>query len=387
MTEYTHFPQERVYFGEPFDEALMREVDRHGERRVFLLASASLTANTDCVAQLQRVLGSRYAGVATGMPSHTPRESVLEMAAAARDADADLIVTFGGGSLTDAGKMVRLCLQHNISEHEGFEPFRVVIDANGRTYRPQYAAPCVAQVTIPTTLSAGEFGIAAGCTDSRAHEKQSYRHEALIPQAVILNPEVTVHTPQWLWLSTGMRAVDHCVETICSPQSNDQSDGAALNGLRLLADGLPRCMDDPEDLESRLKCQIGAWQSMEHNQSGVSMGASHGIGHVLGGTCNVPHGHTSCVMLPATLRWNVSVNAQRQALVSAAMGHPGVPAGDVIEDFVASLGQPTRLSAVGVSEEHFGEVARHAMHDRYIHTNPRPITSAEDIIQILELAR
>lgn len=387
MTVYTHFPQERVYFGEPFDDALRKEVDRHGEQRVFLLASATLSKDTDCVAQAQRVLGSRYAGVATGMPSHTPRESVLEMAAAARDADADLIVTFGGGSLTDAGKMVRLCLQHNISKHEDFERFRIVIDANGSTHRPQYAAPSVDQVTIPTTLSAGEFGIAAGCTDSRAHAKQSYRHEALIPRAVILNAEVTVHTPQWLWLSTGMRAVDHCVETICSPQSNFQSDGAALNGLRLLADGLPRCMNDPEDLEARLKCQIGAWQSMEHNQSGVSMGASHGIGHVLGGTCNVPHGHTSCVMLPATLRWNVSVNAQRQALVSAAMGRPGVPAGDVIEDFVASLGQPTRLSAVGVSEEHFEEVARHAMHDRYIHTNPRPITTTEDVLHILALAR
>ena len=146
-------------------------------------------------------------------------------------------------------------------------------------------------------------------------------------------------------------------------------------------------MNEPGDLQARLKCQIGAWQSMEHNQSGVSMGASHGIGHVLGGTCNVPHGHTSCVMLPAALRWNVSVNAERQALVSAAMGRPGVPAGDVIEDFVASLGQPTRLSAVGVSDEHFGEVARHAMHDGYIHTNPRPIASPDDIIQILELAR
>ena len=70
-----------------------------------------------------------------------------------------------------------------------------------------------------------------------------------------------------------------------------------------------------------------------------------------------------------------------------AMGRPDVPAGNVIEEFVASLGQPTRLSAVGVHEEQFEEVAQHAMHDRYIHTNPRPITSPEDVLQILALAR
>ena len=125
---------------------------------------------------------------------------------------------------------------------------------------------------------------------------------------------------------------------------------------------------------------------MEHNQSGVSMGASLGIGYVHGGTCKVPHGHTSCVMLPAALRWNVSVNAKRQALVSTAMGHPGRSAGDVVEEFVRSLGQPTRLAEVGIDRARFEEIARHAMHARYIHTNRRAMTSPEDVMQVLELA-
>lgn len=386
MTIYTHYPQERVYFGEPYQEALGKEVDRVGAKRVFLLASTSLVNNTDLITRLEQTLGSRYAGLACGMPSHTPREAVLSMANAAREAAADLIVTFGGGSLTDGGKMVRICLEYDIRDHDGFEPFRVVVDANGNTHHPHYDAPSIAQITIPTTLSAGEFGISAGCTNTHEHAKQTFRHETLIPRAVILSPEVTFPTPQWLWLSTGMRAVDHCVETICSHLSNFQSDGAALHGLRLLAEALPRTMQDPSDSEARLKCQVGAWQSMERNQSGVSMGASHGIGHVLGGTCNVPHGHTSCVMLPAALRWNVSVNAERQALVSAAMGHPGRAAGDVVEDFVRALGQPTRLSEVGIGRERFAEIAQHAMHDRYIHTNPRPMTSPDDVMQVLELA-
>jgi maleylacetate reductase len=351
-----------------------------------VLASSSLSTGTDFVPRLQRRLGARFAGSASGMPSHTPRDAVLAMARQARESRADLIVTLGGGSLTDGAKMVRLCLEHGIDDLDGFDAYRTVTNADGSTEHPDFTPPSIPQVAIPTTLSAGEFGITAGCTDPRVRTKHAFRHERFIPAAVILDPEVTLPTPQWLWLSTGMRAVDHCVETICSHLANHQSDGAALNGLRLLASGLPRSKADSRDLDARLRCQVGAWQSMEHNQSGVRMGASHGIGHVLGGTCNVPHGHTSCVMLPAALRWNASVNAARQALVSEAMGRPGEDAAVVVEQLVAALDQPTRLNQVGVSREQFAEIAEKAMHDRYIHTNPRPITGPEQVVEILELA-
>ena len=387
MTIYTHYPQERVYFGEPMAEALLTEVNRLGARRVFVMASASLTASTDFEAQVRGVLGARLVGWACGMPAHTPRDAVLSMTVRAREPSADLIVTLGGGSLTDAGKMVRLALQHDIDSEAGFECFRSIVEADGTRRQPEFAGPTVAQITIPTTLSGGEFNVTAGCTDTKVRVKQSYRHPSMMPVAVILDPEMTRATPSGLWLSTGMRAVDHAVETICSVHGNGQSDGAALNGLRLLVQGLPACATDAANMRARLDCQIGAWQSMEHNQSGVPMGASHGIGHVLGGTCGVPHGATSCVMLPAVLRWNEQVNPERQELVAATMGHSGRDAGDVLEQFVKSLGQPTRLSEVGVYPEQFEEIARHAMHDRYIHTNPRAIRTPAQILEILTLAQ
>ena len=386
MTTFIQFPQERVYFGEDYSEALSGEVERLGARRVFILASETLCRRTDLVRRAAEELGGNSSGQATGMPPHTPRDAVLDMAKAASDANADLIVTLGGGSLTDAGKMVRLCMEHGIDGVGGFDAYRNIVHADGRIETRHYGAVSIPQITIPTTLSGGEFNISAGCTDQRVQSKQLYRHPSLMPKAVILDPAVTVHTPQWLWLSTGMRAVDHCVETICSHLGNRQSDGAAFNGLRLLVAGLPAVEADPDNLDARLDCLVGAWQSMEHNQSGVPMGASHGIGHVLGGTCGVPHGHTSCIMLPAVLRWNRTANADRQAQVSEIFGRPGEDAATVVEDFVRSLGQPTRLSEVGVLPEQFPEVARHALHDRYLHTNPRAIGSAQDIVEILELA-
>ena len=117
------------------------------------------------------------------------------------------------------------------------------------------------------------------------------------------------------------------------------------------------------------------------------MGASHGIGHVLGGTCGVAHGHTSCVMLPNVLRWNRSVNADRQAMVSEAFGRPGEEAADVVGEFISSLGMPRTLTEVGVGPDQFDTVARNAMHDRYIYTNPRKIDGPEQVREILELAR
>jgi len=116
------------------------------------------------------------------------------------------------------------------------------------------------------------------------------------------------------------------------------------------------------------------------------MGESHAIGHVLGGSCDVPHGYTSCVMLAPVLRYNRSVNAERQKLVAEAMGHAGADAAEVIAAFVKGLGLPGRLSEVGVKREQFAMIADHAMHDSWLHTNPRKITSVEQVYEILEMA-
>src|SRR5581483_2041781 len=191
--------------------------------------------------------------------------------------------------------------------------------------------------------------------------------------SVILDPAATVHTPEWLFISTGIRAVDHAVEDICSVNSQPFSDGTSLHALRLLGRGLRAVKADPNDLDARLECQLGAWLSITGSQNGVSKGASHGIGHVLGGTAHVPHGYTSCIMLPHVLRFNAPVNAARQAWVSEALGQPGAPAADAVAALIAALGLPQRLRDVGVRQDQLDQIASESMHDRWIHTNPRTI--------------
>jgi maleylacetate reductase len=383
---YRYPPMERVRYGAPFAEALAAEVEGAGAHAVFVLASGTLARDTDVLHRARAVLGNRLAGVSSRIGAHTPRIDVVAAANMARAAGADLLLTVGGGSVTDAAKMVGLCLANGVTEAAELDAYRARISADGSIERPPVKAPSVRQVSIPTTLSAGEYTASAGCTDTVRQVKESFSHPLMMPKAVILDPAVTVHTPEWLFLSTGIRAVDHAVEDICSVNSQPLSDAASYHALVLLGKGLPVVKADAASLEARLDCQLGAWLSMVGSQSGVTKGASHGIGHVLGGTAHVPHGYTSCIMLPHVLRYNASVNAAAQARVSEALGRPGEPAADAVAGLIASLGLPSRLRDVGVEPDQLDRIADESMHDRWVHTNPRKIDGPAVVRTLLDAA-
>jgi maleylacetate reductase len=377
---------ERVVFGVPAAEAVSEEAKVRDARRVFLLVSGSLNRSTHEIARVRSALGERYAAQFDEMPQHMPRDAILRAAAVARDAGADLVVTIGGGSVTDAGKTLRVCLEHDITTLEGFEPFLLKVASDGKLSWPMFRPPSIRQVAVPSTLSGGEFHMGGGSVDAVKKVRETIRNPYMVPATVVLDPVLTLHTPTWLWLSTGMRSIDHAVEALCSPFGSPYVDGCALQALRLLSRALPRSKKDPNDIEARADCQTAMWLAMTGMGSLIPMGASHGIGHVLGGSCDVPHGYTTCVMLPSVLRYNEPVTAGKQALISEAMGQPGRAAGDVISDFIGNLGMPTTLSAVGVGAEKFDLIARNALLARWVHTNPRKISSVEDVIGILRMA-
>lgn len=378
---------ERVTFGQPVAQALAAEAETLGARRVMLITSNSLGASTDEIKTIETALGDRHATTFSGVQPHGPRTDVIAATDRARAANADLIVSVGGGSVTDCAKIVPICLSNDVRTTDDMEPLHVYVDDKGGMVLPSFKQQSIRTICVPTTLSGGEFNPLSGATDPATKAKQAYTDRLMAPVSVILDPALTRHTPDWLWFSTGVRALDHAIETLQSFQSNDYCDGLAESALRLLIDGLPRVKADPGDLEARMKCQIGVWQSMLPIIGGVPMGASHAIGHVLGGLCDVPHGYTSCVMSPFVLRWNASVNADRQARISAAFGAPDTPASDLVDAFITDLGMPRSLAAVDVTDDRLQKIAEYTMDDIWGRTNPRQITKPEDVMQILELAK
>ena len=378
--------QERIVHGQPAGPAVRAEAERLGARRVFLVSTRSLATLADGPLQrVQAALGDRHVGTFAAVRAHSPREDVIAAANQARAAGADLLVGVGGGSAIDATKAVLVCLWHGLESAAAMEPYRTGAAAEvARPIAPPAGA--VRMLAVSTTLSAPEFTSMAGITDSATHTKQMFIHRLMVPLVAVLDPAATLHTPDGLLFSTAIRSVDHAVECWCSPLATPATEALSLQGLRLLAHALPAIQADPQDLRPRMEAQFGMWQAVSALAAGVQTGASHGIGYALGAGFNVPHGHTSCVMLPAVLRWNAAVNGERQQALSQAMGQPGRPAHELVAGLIAQLGQPGTLRAVGLRSEQLDELATRALAYPPVQANPRPIASAADVRQILDLA-
>lgn len=300
---YSYLPLERVLFGQPAAEAAAEETARIGAQRVFIVASKSLARETPVVHAIAEALGGRYAGLFDGCVAHTPWPSVIEAANAVRAAAPDL----------------------------------------GAPNKPSPAR----QIVVPTTLSGAEFSNLAGGTDPRTRLKHAFTGADIGARSVILDPAVTLHTPQWLWLSTGVRAIDHAVEALLSIDAHAYCDGLALHALRLFAEALPRTRAEPGDLDARLACQQASWLAAS-TIARVNYGASHGIGH--------------------------------------ALGQPDLPAADAVAALIEALGLPTTLRAVNVKRQQLPAIAEAAMKNLWVRTNPQPIRSREDVMRLLEAA-
>ena len=172
---------ERVTLGVPAAEAVAQEAAARGAKRVFILASSFLNRQTDEIRRIEAALGARHAATHDGIQPHAPRSDVLAAANAARAAGADLVVTVGGGSVTDAGKILLICLKHNITTVEQFDDYRVRVDEEGNMVLPDFAGPDVRAICVPTTLSGGEFNPLSGATDEAIKLKQAYTQREMVP--------------------------------------------------------------------------------------------------------------------------------------------------------------------------------------------------------------
>lgn len=384
---YEAIAQDRVIWGTPAPQAVVAEADRRGARRVFIVASRTLNRTTSVVSGICDALGERCFGVFDECREHTPRETVMAAAEAVRDAGPDLIVSVGGGTVIDTVKVLLVALAQDVHDVDALDDWHVKVNADGSRHIPGVRSPPVRQIAVPTTLSGAEFSSFGGATDTRRKAKHGFTGREIGPAAVILDPAATVPTPEWLWLSTGIRAVDHAVESVTSVAPVPLVDGCALYALQLLAQALPRSRASPDDLAARQECMHGAWLASQGILR-VPYGASHGLGHSLGAVTGMSHGYTSCVLLPAVLRWNreYSDAAARHGRLAAALGREDGDAARAVADLIAALGLPTRLRDLDVSRNQFQAIAEGGMANLWVRTNPRPVTGTDDVLEILESA-
>jgi 3-oxoacid CoA-transferase len=278
------------------------------------------------LSHLKTAAGRELAGEPSLIGQHAPERDVEAAVEAARLAGADGVVSFGGGSPIDSAKIVALELG---------------------------AAPHVA---IPTTLSVAELAPTAGVTDA-AGRKGGKRDPRMTPRAVIYDAELALHTPLELWLSTGIRALDHAVEGILEPGDHPYSDTLALEAIRRLFASLPQARARPGSLDVRTENQLGAW--MSYSLTSAAGGLSHTLGKQVGSPHGIPHGVTSCLLLPHVMRYRARTQADRLARMAPAMGveRPGasehdlaMAAADAVYGLIRKLGLPQHLAGYRLTE-------------------------------------
>jgi len=377
--------QDRVIWGVPAAQAVVEEADRRGAKRIFIVTSKTLNRTTDAVERIRAALGARCVGTFDECQEHTPRPSVIACADAARAANPDLILTFGGGTAIDTVKVTLVAVAHGLTKPEQLSDYHLRLNPDGSRHVPVVKPPPFRQIVLSTTLSAAEFSNFGGSTDPARQIKDGYTGREIGAASVILDPAVTVHTPAWLWLSTGVRAIDHAVEGICSIQPSPLIEATSLHALRLFGEALPRSLQAPDDMDARLRCLQAAWLS-GFGILRVPYGASHGIGHSLGAVTGMSHGYTSCIMLPHVMRWNIEQTRAQQVRIALALGRADGEAAQAVADLIAKLGLPTRLRDLGVREDQFDKIAAGAMENLWVRTNPRPVRSPDDILSLLRAA-
>ncbi|TVY84468.1 Dehydrogenase [Lachnellula suecica] len=392
-----------ITYGRPYTELCRKHAEEtfHASR-VFIIASGSLSRDTNALSDLEKALDGKVVDVKTGMSPHTLMNECLEVMQDVKKVDADLIVTLGGGSLSDASKMIAYGLANDITTKEEIIALPHAMGADPGQTKP----PKIPIIAIPTNLAGGEYIPFAGVTDHDDGTKYQIMGPIKGPALIILSGELALTTPVKTWLASGVRSVDHCVEALCTlrrPETGwEEAEEAAIKGLQCLVPSLLKTKSDPTDVESRHVAQLGVKYSLVPLKNRVFKGASHAIGHFLG-PMGVAHGETSCILMTPTQKYNAKVNAREQAAVqkvlwgieeakavflSKGLTEEQSDLGDLLDAFVRALGLPRSLTEVGVTgEDKLQTLSVNSLKDLYARTNPIPLKTPEQVMDILQMCK
>jgi alcohol dehydrogenase class IV len=355
---------EKVIYGPGKIKDLGPEAERRGLERVLVVTTLGGFPILD---QVTQSLGSRCAGVFNGVKQHVPRGTVNELQAAIEHANADAVVSFGGGSPIDSCKVA---IHGFLGKRE------------------------LTHIAVPTTLSAAEYTWAGGVTDETTRVKGGVYDPRVLPRTVILDPVLAMDTPDWLWVSTGMRALDHAIECAYAIRHQPISDALASKSIALLTRHLKPSIDTKgEDrLAHRQHCFFASWYSI-YGAMNTRFGLSHLLGHQIGPRWDVPHGVTSCITLPNAMRFMAGIAPERFGPVAEGFGVSYDPANpkpaamecaDRTERFIAQFDVPKRLRDAGVPQNEIKDIVAPITHElSHMGVVDRPLTEGE-VLGLLE---
>jgi maleylacetate reductase len=355
---------ERVIYGPGKIAELGPEVERRGLSRALVVTTLGGFPILD---QVTAALGSRSAGVFTGIVQHVPRSTVDALQAEIERTNADCLISFGGGSPIDSCKVA---IYETLPKRE------------------------LVHIAIPTTLSAAEYTHAGGVTDESTKVKGGVWDPRVLPRTVIADPLLALDTPDWLWVTTGMRALDHAIECAYAIRHQPLSDALAAKSIAMMVEHLPASIGTERDqrIAHRGNCFTASWFSI-YGAMNTRFGLSHLLGHQIGPRWNVPHGVTSCITLPHAMRFMADLAADRFGPIAEGYGIPFDPenpkpaalqCADWTAEFIARFDVPRTLKDAGVPRDEIGQIVGPIVHElEKMGVTDRPLTEQE-VLHLLE---
>ncbi|CAM5444087.1 maleylacetate reductase [Streptomyces coeruleorubidus] len=320
------------------------EAAQLGLRRLLVVCGSRGEAVARAVAD---ALGDTCVGVHAEARMHVPVEDADRAVAAVRAAGADGCVAVGGGSAIGLGKAIAL-----------------------RTGLPLIA--------VPSTYSGSEMTPVWGLTEHGT--KRTGRDPVVQPRSVVYDPRLTLSLPVPLTVTSGVNALAHAVEALYAPDTSPLISVMAEEGVRAMAEALPRLAADPEDLDARSRALYAAWLCGTC-LGATTMGLHHKVCHVLGGTFQLPHAETHTVVLPYVLAHNAPAAPHALAVLRRALGADDAPR--ALWELAGRLGAPRSLAALGLAEGDVTPAADRVAGEPY--ANPRPVT-ADEVRAVLRAA-
>jgi maleylacetate reductase len=376
---------ERIVSGPGSIGKLAEEIDRVGGTRAMLVISPSV-AKTCLLERIQLGLGAKCVAIFDQVRPHSPTDSIGKAVERARAAGIDALVSAGGGSAIDTAKGVAALL----AEGGSLPRFGVRFMPPNKKEVPPMPAPKLPHIAIPTTLSGGEYSYSVGI--SEGGKKFIVADPKLAPRTVLLDPEAAATAPGRLLAASGMNALAHCVEAVYSTETQPLTEAYCMKGIGLIARFLPRAVDNSRDLEALSNVQVAACLSGMGVYSAWT-GIHHAIVHVIGGRYKAPHAEIHALMLPYAMRWNLDAAIAPYARMAREIGIGGTDEtalAAAVPERVFTMNQrmrlPLKLRELGVPHDGLQQLAIDALADYSIHTNPKPVSAPEQVLEVLEQA-
>lgn len=383
--QITIAPHPSVVAGPGVSASLADHVAATGLRRAFLVADRGVVG-AGLVEPLTGTLdaaGIEHTTFSDVDPNPTDTNVAAGLDALAAFGEA-AVVLVGGGSAMDCGKYLALAAANGAGPTD--LAFHVRLGANDRIDLGSLAQPRTTErdgyptLAIPTTSgTASETNGAGLITDTTAGRKLTFSHPSVRPQAVLLDPTLTVGLPAVPTATSGMDALVHAIECLSSTRATPYADGLALQTIRMVGEWLPRVVDDPSDLEARARMQLASHLAGVAFSSGPLLGLVHATGHPVSARLHQPHGQTLATMLPHVMRFNMEVVADRYALVAEALcaGRDADASIPAVEALSARVGTAKSLAELGADADVITTMVDDALSDLIILTTRRHPTRHE----------